>query len=32
MKVGETSGTTVAAALKLLPKGVYIINGKKVRK
>lgn len=32
MKVGETSGTTVDAALKLLPKGVYIINGKKVRK
>lgn len=30
MKVGETSGTTVDAALKLLPKGVYIINGKKV--
>lgn len=31
MKVGETSGTTVDATLKLLPKGVYIINGKKVR-
>lgn len=31
MKVGETSGTTIDAALKLLPKGVYIINGKKVR-
>lgn len=30
MKVGEASPTTADAALRLLPKGVYTVNGKKV--
>lgn len=30
MKVGEASPATVDAALKLLHKGVHIVNGKKV--
>ena len=30
MKVGEASPATADAVLRLLPKGVYIVNGKKV--